>query len=279
MMMCVSSTGYILETFGPYFSNGLNNDAAILNQTLKKEKNLLDDFFSDNDVFVVDRGFRDSVVFLNELGFAVKMQAFLINSKQHSTEEANATRLVTKVRWIIEAINGIIKKWKYFANIVPNSNIPYIKNDFRFICALINKFKLNYRKNDAADTLIAKAMLKRVSQKNHLIDIIKNLPDDCKRTHKARLVTDFDSIKFPKLTEKQLRDITFGVYQVNNGESYTLEVVNKQGSFDLEVLLEKPTLLRVNINSRHHSQTKYKTYIQFTQKSIDGWYCTCEIGI
>jgi len=34
--------------------------------------------------------------------------------KQHSTEEANFSRLVTKIRWIIESVTVEFKKWKYF---------------------------------------------------------------------------------------------------------------------------------------------------------------------
>uniref|UniRef100_K1P6R4 Uncharacterized protein n=1 Tax=Magallana gigas TaxID=29159 RepID=K1P6R4_MAGGI len=58
------------------------------------------EFLKDDDVLIVDRGFRDDIPFLNELGFKTHMPVFLQKSvKQHSTNEANMTRFVTKVRW------------------------------------------------------------------------------------------------------------------------------------------------------------------------------------
>ena len=50
--------------------------------------------------------------------------------KQHNTEDANSSRLVTKIRWVIESANGRIKKWKYFSNVLINKNIHTIKQDF-----------------------------------------------------------------------------------------------------------------------------------------------------
>jgi len=37
-MMIVSTTGYILDVFGPYFADGKNNDANILNNLIKKKR-------------------------------------------------------------------------------------------------------------------------------------------------------------------------------------------------------------------------------------------------
>ena len=112
MMLAVSTTGFIVDCFGPYLSNGHNNDASIM-------KNILDDhekftsFFRPDDHFVVDRGFRDCLRFLEEFGIKSKIPAFLFE-KQHSDLEANESRLVTKVRWVVESVNGLIKQWNYF---------------------------------------------------------------------------------------------------------------------------------------------------------------------
>ena len=57
---------------------------------------------------------------------ASKMSHFLVNNFQHTTKEANENRLVTKLRWVVEAVNGVIKRWRYFAKIVSNINIHHI---------------------------------------------------------------------------------------------------------------------------------------------------------
>lgn len=96
-MMVTTTTGYIIECFGPYLANGANNDAKITEQILRDHQSVAS-FFKENDCFIVDRGFRDCVEFWNQIGINVEMPAFLLNAKQHSVEEANESRLVTKVR-------------------------------------------------------------------------------------------------------------------------------------------------------------------------------------
>lgn len=78
--------------------------------------------FKENDAFVVDRGFRDAVDFLEEAGFHVKIPCYLPKgAKQHSTEEANMSRLITKVRWVIESVIKRIKQWKMLNKVIPSS--------------------------------------------------------------------------------------------------------------------------------------------------------------
>jgi hypothetical protein len=43
--------------------------------------------------------------------------------KQHNVEESNSSRLVTKIRWVVESVNGKLKCWKYLANIIPNTTL------------------------------------------------------------------------------------------------------------------------------------------------------------
>ena len=67
------------------------------------------------------------------------MPHFIARSqKQLSTEEANETRLVTKVRWVVESTNGRIKQWKALSNVKPNSQVPFIGDYVRIVCATCN---------------------------------------------------------------------------------------------------------------------------------------------
>lgn len=59
---------------------------------------------------VLDRGFRDVKKMLEDMGFKVIMSSLKGNKSQLTTQEANETRDVTKIRWVIEAVHGIIKK-------------------------------------------------------------------------------------------------------------------------------------------------------------------------
>ena len=82
------------------------NDAAIVKGVLKDSHLLA--LLRPDDVLVVDRGFRDSVEHMQRLGYRVEMPAMLNGRKPLPTEEANQSRRVTKVRWVVEAIHGIV---------------------------------------------------------------------------------------------------------------------------------------------------------------------------
>ena len=93
-MMIVSTTGFVIDCLGPYLANGANNDAQITKSIMKKEDDCKR-FFQNGDVFIVDRGFRDSLDFLKKMGIDPKMPSFLTDKKQHSDIKANESRLVT----------------------------------------------------------------------------------------------------------------------------------------------------------------------------------------
>ena len=69
------------------------------------------------------------------------MPHFLQQGSQHTIEEANESRFVTSVRWVIEATNGLLKIWKFLKNVLPNLRIPYLKDYLQIICSLCNAYR------------------------------------------------------------------------------------------------------------------------------------------
>ena len=56
------------------------------------------DLLQEEDVIVLDRGFRDVIDALESIGIDCKMPAYLSKGlSQHPTDEANQFRLITKV--------------------------------------------------------------------------------------------------------------------------------------------------------------------------------------
>lgn len=96
-MVIVSTSGYFLSVLGPYFAK--DNDASILTHIMRSNLEDIRNWVEEDDVFIVDRGFRDSLTYLEELGIQVKMPSFMEKGeKQLSTDAANTSRLVTKVK-------------------------------------------------------------------------------------------------------------------------------------------------------------------------------------
>ena len=113
-MSIVLPDGYVLDTIGPFMSDGKNNDAG-MTQYIIDFCNTFIEWLQEEDVTVLDRGFRDVIGALENIGIDCKMPAYLSKGLfQHPTKEANQSRLVTKVRWVVEAYHGRLKKWKFF---------------------------------------------------------------------------------------------------------------------------------------------------------------------
>lgn len=124
-IMLVTTTGFIVDIFGPHFTDSKKN-ASILNNILKQDSKSLHTWLLSNTVLVVDRSFRDSLDLLENLRFVSKIPHFLQKGSQYSTNEMNESRLVTKVQWVVKAVNGLIKTWKALRDVFPNNQIPHI---------------------------------------------------------------------------------------------------------------------------------------------------------
>ncbi len=129
-----------------------------------------------DDTFIVDRGCRDCVEVLeNKYGFQVKMPALLSkNEKQLNTKEANGSRFVTKLRWVVEVINTFLKNSFKALKQVPNISLPHTLEDYKIAAALINRFfkRLFSDQNDHKE--IAENMKLKLDVENELEKLVKN---------------------------------------------------------------------------------------------------------
>lgn len=126
-VVLVAPNGYILDVHGPYFADGKNNDASILQDQFQKDINGINQWFQDDDIFLVDRGYRDAVQFLETLRCQVKIPPTLEqNQRQLPTEMANLARMITMQRWVVESRNGHIKTIYQFLDGVFQELTSYI---------------------------------------------------------------------------------------------------------------------------------------------------------
>jgi len=139
-MMVVTSTGYIVDATELYFADYGNNDASILNHMMKTTPLL--NLFEIGDHAIVDRGFRDAVEQVEDFAIYTHMPELLPKTrKQFSAMEGNKSRKVTMIRWVVEAVNGRIKKkFKFMDATIQMSYVPKLGRLFKLCCALINRF-------------------------------------------------------------------------------------------------------------------------------------------
>ena len=116
----------------PYPAN--QNDADIM-KIIIKNPNGSCKFLRMNDVFVLDQGFRDVVKDLEEKNFKVLILALKDKRKQLSTEESKESRFVTKTRWVVQAVHGVLKqKHRLLDHKIDNKLVPNIGIYFRAGC-------------------------------------------------------------------------------------------------------------------------------------------------
>lgn len=188
------------------------------------------------DLCFVDRGFRDVVENIENLGYNVLMPACKGNRKQLTTEEANHSRRVTKVRWIVEAIHGDIgQKYHLLHHTLNNKLLPAVRSLCRIAGFLHNMFGKRLNSDlELADTIID-YMRERETQQNTL----QNLIEAKKLNRRKKPFATLSStclIDFPELTEKDLKLLFTGTYQMSQAVCYLAELLDSDNNINIEYL-------------------------------------------
>ena len=130
--------GYIVTIFGPFFSDFQNNDASILKHVMLNNHEDIFAWIKEGDTMIQDRGFRDSLGVLKALGIDAGMPSFLgKNQQRFNVCNANQSRFVTKLHWVVGNVNTRLKRFRWFSQTIQNSLLPSIP-DFLAIMAVLN---------------------------------------------------------------------------------------------------------------------------------------------
>lgn len=297
--LIVCSDGYIIDVLGPYAAT--TSDATIMNNLCADENHAFHWFFEPNDVFVLDRGFRDSILTLEAHGYEAHIPPTKDrNENQLTTEQANKSRLVTIIRWVVEAVNGKFKnRFKLLRQDYFNRALPHMFTDFKIAAALINAF---YRV--AVDNRLAEDFLRIINAKintpNLLYDYVTLRNLNRQRVVFERIDAHLPQLDdFPVLTNDDLTKIALGSYQLKLARSYASEHLRNEGLYTIEIYRENNLpdleqcnifidnnnawLLRGRIQSRHIRQRTYYSYVLIdnNEQGVDAikqYYCTCLSG-
>lgn len=298
-MVCVASDGTIICTVGPF--KATENDATIMAKILPENIPAMRNF-RENDVMLVDRGFRDCVEAFEERGFQVRVPSHAGGSQQLSTIEANRTRFVTKCRFEVERINGVMKNvFKIFAKVQETYWIPHIMDDFTIAAALINRLNCLRPVRKPSDIVVdetARKMHACLLQPNVLHEALKGA--SFASIIRAKKYHTFENkTAFPKLLFDDLKNISFGLYQINQAKLYAFDHIRmNDNQFILYVFSDdyskywekfktgnrKPVLLMLNIKSRFVAARTYRSFVLFDENGhgrdvILGYYCSCKNGL
>ena len=252
-----TSNGFIVDMLGPYLAN--KNDASILLEILKDSSYPLKLFFQKEDILIVDRGFRDAISVLNDLGIHVLMPALKGKRSQLTTKEANDSRYVTKLRWVVEAVHGLIKqKFKLLDRKLDNKMLPQTGRLMRIASYLHNVYsaKLN---SEVKENRLRRRKL-----------AFKNISSE-------------DLLDFPELTENDLVLLFSGTYQMKQSMSYLAEMIDANNQLKILYCKASDNVIRLSVPSRHKNRQSYKCFINYAKDSagheaIKKYCCDCPNG-
>lgn len=195
-------------------------------------------------------------------------ESVLENEFQLTTIQANRSRFVTMCRWVVEIVNGRIKRdYRLFRHVFNNRSAPHLKEDLRIACALINKYHvvIDDHPDAALYASIAKA---RLLLPNHLSDFVNRENMNRRSVNFQRIDGNHPQLNsFPKLSIEQLKIFALGTYQIKQAVSYYGEHVRHSGTYIVEINQEVDEdvplilglnnyLLRGRIRSRHISNIR-----------------------
>ncbi len=168
-MVMVTTTGYIVTIFGPFFSDFQNNDASILKHVMLNNYEDILNWTKEGDIMILDRGFRDSLGVLEALGIDTAMPSFLDqNQRQFDVYDANRSRFVTKLRWVVESVNARLKRFKWFSQTIQNSSLPSVPDLLAIVAALTNCFHVPMVAASPDDDHVVRRMNRSLTQSNVL---------------------------------------------------------------------------------------------------------------
>ena len=274
-----TTTGYVIDMLGPFTAN--LNDAKIMKDCVEDSSGL-GGFLEAGDVCFVDRGFRDVKPFLESKGYTVYMPS-LKTQKQLTTEEANYSRFVTKVRWAVEAVHGIIKqKYRILDHRIDNDLLPKIRVLTRIACYLNNTYGRRLRSDQDMFGEVSGRMLEMQNVPNTLAQEAEE-----KRWNLVKrpwiAVTSASVPDFPEMTERDLKIFFTGTYQLSQAVSYLAAMLKEDNSINVKIHRDDSNVLKVEVPSRHIRRKTYRCYIDYVPQSIGHagvrrHYCECANG-
>jgi hypothetical protein len=312
-MVCCATDGYFIDIFGPYLADQKNSDAFIFKhqheEMIQTDVTSLRKLVRDGDIYIVDRGFRGTEGTVS--GVDIQYPAFDDESGQQDTKEANRTRKVTKIRWVVESANCRLKQFKFLARVVTNTQLRFVGDYCRIVAAICNAYRPPLAQNHPKHADMAQRMSARLGAQNELRIRCQKGGDLHSKSAKKWVPMKCSHVPgFPLLSEADIEEhLTFGCYQIKQARSYINEHLDEHGEFELQrAIYEEESfdeserkgkgrkrrrskqnvlanIVHTKLQSRHYSDNSYHVYIEFDPSrtgapwdKIVAWYCTCACG-
>lgn len=198
--------------------------------------------------------------------------------------ESNQSRKVTKVRWVVEAVHGIIgRKYQLLHHQLDNKLLPKVSSYCKIACFLNNTFgkRLN------SDVGIAEEILDNMMKPQENINTLAAEVEE-KRWYRQKV--SFEKISssvlpdFPEMTTRDLKIFFTGSYQLSQTVSYLAELMDDQNNIEIQFLKINKSILRFQVRSRHIKSKTYRCFVEYASNAIGcsgilRYCCECANGL
>lgn len=163
-----------------------------------------------------------------------------------------------------------------------NKLLPKVKLLYRIACYLNNTFGKRFKTDSTISNEIIDRMLNPVYSTNTLANIVEN--ENWHRKSKLfEKLKATDLADFPEITERDLKILFSGTYQLAMAISYLAEMLDEQGDLQLKYIKNK-NIVAVSVQSRHSNRKVYKCYIEYKPNTdgiggIKRYTCDCPNGL
>lgn len=114
--------------------------------------------------------------------------------------------LTFQIRWVVEAANARIKRWKYLAHVLPTNQVPFIGDYVRIVCALSNRYCKPLSTGSENEDMALACKMRYLSTKvNSLKTFVE---ENCLDKKSVKWEVATDSLEFPNISEDDIRNLT-----------------------------------------------------------------------
>ena len=150
-----------------------------------------------------------------------------------------------------------------------NTKVYYNRLYFKFEAFLRNHF----RKALKSDSHLAEEIVWRMKLQSQVENTLDNEAEEKGWFRKKLMFQSFSSndlLDIPELTEKDLKIWSTGSYQLSQAVSCLAEMINDNGSINLQFIKEQANILKIQVQLRHISRKLYTSrwFIGYRSNSI-----------
>lgn len=188
-------------------------------------------------------------------------------------------------------------KWRLFSTVIDAHSVIHIATDFMIGAALINRISIP-AVNNIKHAEFARQMMDKLNKPNLLSGVVSNKAFEKIIKNKSyELLTDFTVI--PNLTLNDLELVSFGPYQIQQGQLYlSNQLYQNDKKLDVHRFFHddvtrfcqnlftsdsQPMLLMICLKSRFESAKSHRVFVMIDVikaglQSVLHYCCSCKVG-